>query len=170
MPDIALRLVQDSDHDALFAFHTAPGMMKKVGISSYDASDRDAFDALLNRLRVDKSVVLRAITRDGEVVGSIVAQDTGRIPQIGFVIDPAHWGEGIATAALIAFTAMMKRRPLQAVVASDNAAAIRVLEKAGFARINTRESLAPEHDAPAAEHVHELGFFPAPTFTGTVIT
>ena len=103
-------------------------------------------DAHLNRLRVDKSVVLRTITRDGIVVGSIVAWDTGHTPQIGFAIDPARWGEGIATAALISFTALMKRRPLQASVAADNPASVRLHERHGFRLVGTYEAVGFKFD------------------------
>lgn len=169
VPDIDLRLVEDTDFDALFAFQRDPIAVQMAPFTLRDPSDRLAFDAHLNRLRVDKSVVLRTITYDGVVVGSIVARDTGHTPQLGFGIDPGRWGEGIGTTALIAFTALMKRRPLQAAVAADNVGAIRVLEKAGFGRASTGRRFAPARDAEINEHLYELGFFPAPTFIGSVI-
>jgi RimJ/RimL family protein N-acetyltransferase len=169
VPDIALRLVEDTDYDALFAFQRDPVAVQMAPFTTRDPSDRPAFDAHLNRLRVDRSVVLRTITDDGLVVGSIVAWDTGHTPQLGVGIDPSRWGEGIGTTALIAFTALMKRRPLQATVAADNFAAIRVLEKAGFGRASSGRRFAAARNAEIDEHLYELGFFPAPTFIGSVI-
>lgn len=122
--------------------------------------DRDRYGADLDRLLADKSVVLRAIVLDGEVVGSIIAADTGHIPQIRLFVDPARWNQGIGTSALLAFTTMMKRRPLQARVPAANLSAIRVLEKAGFA---PGRSAGDSSD----DICFELGFFPASTFVGT---
>jgi len=168
VPDLALRLVEGSDYDALFAIQQLLATVPLAPFALPDLSDRIACDAHLNRLRADKSMVLRAITVDGHVVGLVFAWDTGHTPQIGFGIDPSRWGEGIATAALIAFTALMKRRPLQASVASDHAAAIRVLEKAGFSRMADGPGDAPTPLANPAPHRYELGFFPAATFIGSV--
>ncbi|HYJ11999.1 MAG TPA: GNAT family protein, partial [Thermomicrobiales bacterium] len=112
--------------------------------------------------------VLRTITCDSVVVGRIIAWDTGHTPQIEYRIDPNRWGEGIATKALITFTAMMKRRPLQASVTADNLASIRVLEKAGFSRTGTERRFAEDRHVEITEHRYELGFFPASTFIGSV--
>jgi RimJ/RimL family protein N-acetyltransferase len=81
-----------------------------------------------------------AIVVDGEVAGGI-----GLIPQqdvmrhsaeIGYWLGEGYWNRGIATEALLAFTAhgfdTLHFERLFANVFSPNAASIRVLEKAGY--------------------------------------
>ena len=57
--------------------------------------------------------------------------------ELGYWFDPAYWGKGYGTEAVIAFsrwvfTAFPKLLRLEAFAFADNAASMRVLEKAGF--------------------------------------
>jgi RimJ/RimL family protein N-acetyltransferase len=52
------------------------------------------------------------------------------------------WGRGIASAALQSFLSLTTERPLFARAAADNAASLRVLEKAGFRRIGVNRDFA----------------------------
>lgn len=164
MPPITLRPVEDHDEEALFAVQSQPTATRMTAFGPPVPMDRSIFALHLHQLRADKSVVARSILAEGEVAGWIVASDTGRIPQIAFGIDPERWRRGLATAALIAFTTTMKRRPLQAVVGANNPAAIRVLEKAGFARMAGQPAHAPARPAEVDAVRYELSFFPAPTY------
>ena len=169
MPDVVLRLVDDADYDRLFSLLSHPTSCPPPKLAS-GLPRRDDFDAALTRYRSDKSVVLRAIVVDDYVAGCIIATDTGQVPQIEFVVHPDRRNLGIATGAVLAFTAMMKRRPLHARVSPTNGGAIRVLEKAGFASagpVQTGDStVSPE----GGDLSYELGFFPAATFMGTPIS
>ena len=51
---------------------------------------------------------------------------------VGYWIGKPFWGRGIATAALEAYLAEEKTRPLRARVSDRNRGSIRVLEKCGF--------------------------------------
>ena len=57
-------------------------------------------------------------------------------------VDRTLWGRGIASAALRTFLGMTTERPLFARAASDNAASLRVLQKAGFQRIGVNRDFA----------------------------
>ena len=83
------------------------------------------------------------LIRDGEPIGSI---DLSLIEQgsaeIGFLIHPLHWGQGLASEAAEAviahaFEALGLTR-LAAVTQTANRAAARVLEKNGFVLIEER--------------------------------
>ena len=72
------------------------------------------------------------VTLEGRLIGKMGAW---RLPEFGFLIDPAHWGKGLAREALDAF--VERRRGLGSIeltadVDPRNAASIRLLERAGF--------------------------------------
>lgn len=72
------------------------------------------------------------VTLDGQLIGKLGAW---RLPEIGFLLDPACWGQGYAREALAAFIERRRRlgsAELTADVDPRNAASIRLLEQAGF--------------------------------------
>jgi RimJ/RimL family protein N-acetyltransferase len=103
-----------------------------------DPADRTAFEARWTRIRADPAIAVRGIeTEDGELAGSILLWRDPDLPgpEVSYWLGPAFWGRGIATAALTAFLGEIPTRPLFGRAAADNAASLRVLEKAGFVRI-----------------------------------
>ena len=76
---------------------------------------------------------------------------------IGYWIGRDFWGRGIATAALAAFIAQVKERPLHAFVATHNVGSIRVLEKCEF-------KPSPEHDPSITgkDGIHEVLYVLSP--------
>jgi RimJ/RimL family protein N-acetyltransferase len=68
---------------------------------------------------------------DTAVAGNIGVDADGK-REIGYWLDRAFWGRGIATEAISAFVLLEQTRPLYASVAKHNAASIRVLQKCGF--------------------------------------
>jgi ribosomal-protein-alanine N-acetyltransferase len=94
-----------------------------------------------------------AIDVDGEVVGGIglrLNDDVERISaEIGYWVGRAYWGRGIATDAVRAVTEhAFTTRDLTRVYAlpfADNAASIRVLEKAGYVREGLLRRSAIKH-------------------------
>jgi hypothetical protein len=81
MSAVALRPVEDCDLDVLFDQMRDPASVWMAAFTAKDPGDRAAFDAriAIARLRSSPDVVLRAVTRDGRLVGSIAS----------FVIDGA---------------------------------------------------------------------------------
>ena len=72
------------------------------------------------------------VTLNGAVLGKFGAW---RLPEFGFLIDPAYWGKGLASEAMVAF--VERRRALgsseiKADVDPRNAASLRLLERHGF--------------------------------------
>jgi ribosomal-protein-alanine N-acetyltransferase len=73
------------------------------------------------------------VTLDGELIGKLGAW---RLPEFGFLIDPAHWGKGYASEAmvgLIEHRRALGSAELTADVDPRNLSSIRLLERHGFA-------------------------------------
>ncbi|MFJ9677594.1 GNAT family N-acetyltransferase [Streptomyces sp. NPDC101194] len=130
---VALREVRDEDLPLFFAFMSDPESVRTAAFTSEDPTDRDAFDAHWRRILADGSVVMRTVVEDGVVVGNagVYGPPGGR--EVTYWMDRAHWGRGLATAALRALLDAVPERPLHARAAADNTGSRRVLEKCGFA-------------------------------------
>jgi len=69
---------------------------------------------------------------DGEVVGKL---GCWRLPEVGYLLNPAAWGRGFASEAMAAFIAHRRRsgsRELTADTDPRNGASIRLLQRHGF--------------------------------------
>ena len=72
------------------------------------------------------------VTLGGELIGKLGAW---RLPEFGFLIEPAHWGKGYAGEALTAFIERRRNAgsaKLTADVDPRNVSSIRLLERHGF--------------------------------------
>lgn len=72
------------------------------------------------------------VTLDGDVIGKLGAW---KLPEVGFLLDPAHWGRGYAVEAMTAF--IDRRRglgstELTADVDPRNLPSLMLLERCGF--------------------------------------
>ena len=79
------------------------------------------------------------VTLDGEVIGKL---GSWRLPEVGFLFDPAVWGQGFASEAMAAF--IDRRRALgsaelTADVDPGNAASLRLLTRCGFVETHRAE-------------------------------
>ena len=153
---VALRPVRDSDLDVLFRQMSDAESVQMAAFTSEDPWDRQRFDTHMARVRRSPEVTLRAVTRDGEVVGSISGFVVEGDTEITYWIDRHAWGQGVASQALALFLRDLRTRPLHARAASDNAGSLRVLEKAGFRAIGTEVSFAPARDAEIEETILRL--------------
>lgn len=145
---VILREVVDSDPPIFFEHQRDP---EAVRMAAFPSRDHDAFVTHWAKLRREPSNIIRTIVCDGEVAGNIGSWIAGDRRLIGYWIGRKFWGRGVATAALAAFVAEIKERPLHAFVATHNVASIRVLEKCEFVR-------SPAHDPSIAgeDGIHEL--------------
>lgn len=126
---VSLRAVRDDDLETMYAHQADP---EAAAMADFPSRDRSAFLEHMARIRADPDVRHHVIEVDGEVVGSIGCFDAHGGREVGYWIDRAHWGWGVASRALVLLLAEEPRRPLQAGVAPHNVASRRVLEKAGF--------------------------------------
>jgi [ribosomal protein S5]-alanine N-acetyltransferase len=72
------------------------------------------------------------VTLDGELIGKFGAW---KLPEFGFLLDPAHWGRGYASEAMVAFIEHRRGQgatELTADVDPRNLPSLRLLSKHGF--------------------------------------
>lgn len=136
--DVVLREVHDSDLPVFFRQMNDPEALRMAAFTPKDPADRDAFEAHWKRIRASEDV-LRTVLVDGDVVGSAAVYGEPGEREVTYWIDRAHWGRGIATAALRELVAEVPERPLYARAAADNTGSLRVLSKCGF-RVTARAS------------------------------
>jgi RimJ/RimL family protein N-acetyltransferase len=156
MAVIALRPVEDADLDALFDQMRDPEAVRMAAFTAENPDDRHAFDAHMARVRSSPDNTLRAITRDGQLVGSISSFVSGDQTEVTYWIDRPAWGHGIATQALELLLKLVPARPLHARAASDNIASLKVLQKAGFNIIGTENSYASARKRDIEETILRL--------------
>jgi RimJ/RimL family protein N-acetyltransferase len=120
-------------------------------MAAFPSRDHDAFMIHWARIRRDPSNIIRTIVCDGNVAGYIGSWIADERRLIAYWVGREFWGRGVATAALAAFAAEVKERPLHALVAKHNVGSIRVLKKCEF-------DPSPEHDSSIASEdgVHEV--------------
>ena len=155
--DVALRPVEDSDLDALFDQMRDPESVQMAAFTARDPNDREAFDTHMSKVRTSPDTTLRAVTRDGHLVGSIGSFVIDGDTEITYWIDRSVWGQGVASRALALFLDTVPVRPLYARAASDNVGSLRVLQKVGFTIIDTEISYALARNAKIEETVLRLG-------------
>jgi RimJ/RimL family protein N-acetyltransferase len=149
---IELREVTPDDLDALFRHQQDP---ESNHLAKVFPRGRRDFEAHWRRIMTDPAVVARTIVLDGAVVGSINAFPVHGQTHVGYWIDRAHWGNGIATRALAALIELVDDRPLCARVATTNIASIKALERCGFVKVGEEDSPGGARYAACTESVFE---------------
>ncbi len=78
------------------------------------------------------------IEKDGEVIGKAGAW---ALPEVGFLLHPGHWGQGLAFEAMTAVIAHVEAEvpALTAEVDPRNAASLRLLDRLGFRETHRAE-------------------------------
>jgi RimJ/RimL family protein N-acetyltransferase len=149
-PSVRLRDVEPGDLPVFFAHQRDP---EAVAMAAFQSRERDAFDKHWAKILADdtcrkQTIIVRCDTAAGpqdRVAGNIGSFMMEGKREVGYWIDRAYWGRGIATAALMAFLRIESTRPLYAGAAKHNAASIRVLQKCGFVLLDDAGADEP-HD------------------------
>lgn len=153
---ILLRPLRDADLDALFRWESDPAATAMAAFTREDPTDRAAFDAHYRRIRAIDAVMLRAIELDGVFVGSVGSFDMEGDRELSYWVDPARWGQGIATAGVGAFLELEPQRPLHARTAAHNPRSAAVLARHGFRRVGQERSWSAHLSTMVDEHIHRL--------------
>jgi RimJ/RimL family protein N-acetyltransferase len=156
MAEIALREVRDEDLDGIFEQMRNPEGVWMAAFTAKDPDDRAHFDAHMARVRAAPGVTMRAITRDGQLVGHVAAFDQDGDLEVTYGVDRSAWGHGVASRALALLLQEVRTRPVHARAASDNLGSLRVLEKAGFRIIGTNRDFAQARKAEIEETILRL--------------
>ncbi len=140
--NVSLRPLEDRDLEAIFRQVTDPESIRMAAFTAEEWTDRRAFLDRQTRLRADTSVSHQVIDVDEAAVGTIGSFRIDDELEVTYWVDRAHWGQGIASAALRLLLDEIAERPVYARAASDNAGSLRVLEKAGFRRVGVDRGFA----------------------------
>jgi RimJ/RimL family protein N-acetyltransferase len=127
--NVLLRDVEPGDLTHFFEHQRDP---VAVAMVVFRSRERTEFDAHWAKILGDENCFTKTIVADGQVAGSIASFLRDGEREIGYWLDRALWGRGIATEALSLFLRLEQRRPLCAGVAPHNIGSMRVLEKCGF--------------------------------------
>lgn len=151
--NVVLRAVDPSDLPLFFAQMRDPEAVRMAAFTTEDPADRAAFDALWDRILTRPDAVVRTVLADGTVAGNALAWGPPGEQTVGYWIDRAYWGRGVASAALRQLLGLIPipDRPVHARVAADNAGSLRVLEKCGFTVTGHERNWAPGRRADTDE-------------------
>jgi RimJ/RimL family protein N-acetyltransferase len=139
--EVVLREIVDGDLEDFFAHQQDPEADRMAAFTE-DPADRKAFEANWAQIRAAEDATARTITVDGAVVGYIVSIVGDGNTSVGYSVDRAFWGRGIASRALAQFLEQVRTRPLFARATKDNVGSLRVLERCGFTVIDERSGYA----------------------------
>lgn len=154
---VALRDLEDADLDLIFDQMRDPEAVRMAAFTAKDPDDRAAFDAHMRKIRTAPQVLNRAVTLDGEFVGTIASFVIDGHTEVTYWIDRRHWGAGIASRALELLLKLETTRPVYARAASDNQGSLRVLAKAGFVPVGTEVGFANARGEEIEETTLRLG-------------
>lgn len=138
-PRLALARFRESDLEAVHRFASDPEVCRFTGWGPNTIEETRAFVAEAVKRHSGRYDL--AVLRDGEVIGSASVWTTSpehRVGELGYTIRRDCWGHGCATEVArllvdLGFDTLGLER-LAATCDPDNAASVRVLEKAGLRR------------------------------------
>ncbi|MDP1872674.1 GNAT family N-acetyltransferase [Phenylobacterium sp.] len=129
---------------------------RMAAFGAADPEDRGAFMAHWDRLLKTPGVTARTVEVAGDVAGHILNHTTAGSPSVSYWIGKPWWGQGVATRALLAFVDRIATRPVEARVAKDNIASLKVLQHAGFVIRGQTTAFAPGRGEEVEEYVMVL--------------
>jgi RimJ/RimL family protein N-acetyltransferase len=147
---VRLRPVEPGDLPRMFEMQLDPES-NRVAVTI--PRTREAFDSHWAKALGDPVNTTRAVLFDGQMVGYISSFPMDGENHVGYWIDRAHWGLGIASRALSLLLNEVTKRPLVATAATSNGASVRVLQKCGFVIEDVRHSPASDRYPECEEAV-----------------
>ena len=130
---LILRRARPDDLDAFHAILSDPAAMRYWSSAPHQAPEqtREWLDGMLADGPPESDDFV--IELDGRAIGKA---GCWRVPQIGYILHPDHWGQGLATEALTAVIGhVLSTREIDAIKADvdpRNEGSLRLLAKLGF--------------------------------------
>ena len=147
---VSLRPVQPGDLPRMYAMQLDPEA-NRMAVTIPRTGE--AFDSHWAKALADPGNTTRAVLVGQAMVGYISCFPRDGQDHVGYWIDRAYWGKGIASRALHLLLGEVTRRPLVATAATSNGASLRVLQKCGFVVEVVRHSPATDRYAECEEAV-----------------
>ena len=147
---IWLRPIQPSDLPRMYDLQLDPESNR---MAVMDPRTLEAFDAHWAKALDDPGITARAVLVGEALIGYISSFPMDGQDHVGYWIDRAYWGMGIASRALHLLLREVAKRPLVATAATSNGASLRVLQKCGFVIEQVRLSPARERYPECEEAV-----------------
>jgi RimJ/RimL family protein N-acetyltransferase len=138
---IRLRPVQPGDLPRMYDMQLDPESNRMAVTIPRTA---EAFDSHWATVLDDGGITARVVLVGEALVGYISCFPMDGQDHVGYWIDRACWGMGIASRALHLLLREVAKRPLAATVATSNGASLRLLQKCGF--VVERVDLSPASD------------------------
>jgi len=154
--NLILRKIIDSDLPIFFQQQLDDDANFMAAFISRDPKNREEFNKHWQKIRVDKSIIIRTIEYGENVVGNVASFLMEGKREVSYWIGKDYWGQGIATNGLTKFLEIIKERPLYAHVAFDNIGSINVLQKSGFIKIGDNKYYSNARSKEITEYIFEL--------------
>ena len=146
MDRIILRPIRESDRQEMHEMLTDSQIKKTYMLPDFE--NQEQVEKLFQRfiqLSNQEDRFVRGMDAEGKLVGFLndVGIEDGKI-ELGYVVHPDYWGKGYCTEGLKQAMEMLFAKGFREVVCgafSENAASIRVMEKAGMEKLDLTESI-----------------------------
>lgn len=151
---LVMRDTLDEDLPALYRQQADP---EAVHMAAFvPPRDLGIFEMFWRRNRENPDNILKTVLLDGEIVATALSFIMEGERNIGYWVDRAYWGKGIATEATRMLVAEIETRPLFARAVIDNVGSLRVLEKCGFVKIGEEIAHADGRNEDVTEIIMRL--------------
>lgn len=146
--------VQDLEH--FFAQQAHEAAIQMAAFTSENPFDKAAYMLKWTALLGNPEIHVQSIMLEDQNVGCVAKYVMEGDAELTYAIDPAKWGNGIASQAVQAFLKLENTRPIHARVAYDNIGSQKVLEKAGFKKVGQVMAYANARKKEILEYVYML--------------